>query len=61
MPRLTSIDPRLHLDDVGSMLRDELVERERLRELVDEIEPALFRYPAIDARSFRTKVERALR
>jgi hypothetical protein len=49
------------LQDVAAMLRDELVERERVRDLFAEIEPALFRYPAIDPRSFRAKVERALR
>ena len=48
------------LEDVAAMLRDGLVERDRLRELFAEIEPSLFRYPAIDAGSFRTKVERAL-
>jgi len=48
------------LEDVGAMLREGLVERARLRELFAEAEPALFRYPAIDAGSFRAKVERAL-
>jgi uncharacterized nucleotidyltransferase DUF6036 len=49
------------LEDVAAMLRDALVQRDRLRELFTEIEPLLFRYPAIDPRSFRAKVERALR
>lgn len=49
------------LQDVDAMLRDSLVERERLGELFAEIEPSLFRHPAIDAKSFRAKVERALR
>lgn len=48
------------LEDVAAMLRDGLVARERLRELFAEIEPSLFRYPAIDPMSFRAKVERAL-
>lgn len=48
------------LEDVDSMLRDGLVDRDRLRELFAEVEPSLFRYPAIDPRSFRAKVERAL-
>ena len=48
------------LEDVAAMLREGLVERERLRELFAEIEPSLFRYPAIDPSSFRAKVERAL-
>jgi hypothetical protein len=42
------------------MLRDGLVARERLRELFAEVEPSLFRYPALDAGSFRAKVERAV-
>jgi hypothetical protein len=49
------------LEDVAAMLRDELVEPGQLRELFTEIEPSLFRYPAIDPVSFRAKVERALR
>jgi hypothetical protein len=49
------------LEDVAAMLRDELVDRERTREFFTEIEPSLFRYPAIDPSSFRAKVERALR
>jgi hypothetical protein len=46
------------LDDVAAMLRDGLVEPERLRELFSEIEPGLVRYPAIDAEAFRSRVER---
>lgn len=48
------------LDDVDAMLRDGLVERDRLRALFAQAEHALFRYPAIDPSSFRAKVERAL-
>lgn len=48
------------LEDVEAMFLDGLVDRDRLGELFGEIEPALFRYPAIDARSFRRKVERVL-
>lgn len=48
------------LEDVAAMLRDELVEPGRLRQFFTEIEPSLFRYPAIDPVSFRAKVERAL-
>ncbi len=48
------------LEDVEAMLRDGLVERQRLWELFVEIEPALFRYPAIDASSLRAKVGAAL-
>lgn len=32
----------------------------RLRESFEEIEPALYRFPAIDPRSFRRRVEKAL-
>ncbi len=49
------------LDDVRSMLAGRLVDEERLRELFDEIEPELFRYPAIDPLAFRRKVHAALR
>ena len=48
------------LADVESMLRDGLISGERLRELLAQVEPALFRYPALDAASFRAKVERAV-
>lgn len=44
------------LEDVGTMLEKGLVEPARLRELYDEIEPELFRYPAIDPAVFRQKV-----
>ena len=49
------------LDDVHEMLGRGLVERERLRELFAEIEPELYRYPAIDPSSFRRRVETAVR
>jgi hypothetical protein len=45
------------LDDVRTMIERGLVEPERLREYYEEIEPELFRYPAIDPDSFRRKVE----
>jgi hypothetical protein len=48
------------LDDVGAMLREGLVEPAKLRAFFDEIVPELYRYPAIDARSFRAKLERTL-
>ena len=48
------------LDDVGNMLSGGLVERARLMELFEAIEPGLFRYPAIDPAAFRRKVARAL-
>jgi len=46
----------LDLEDVRSMLEHGLVDPSRLRELFAEIEPQLFRYPAIDAAVFRAKV-----
>lgn len=49
------------LEDVSDMLGESLVERDRLRQLFAEIEPSLFRYPVLDATSFRAKLERALR
>ena len=52
---------RAHLrdnDDVAEMLRRGLIEPKKLLELLNRIEPELFRYPAVDARSFRTRVER---
>lgn len=48
------------LADVQAMTAHGLVEPERARALFAEIEPKLFRYPAIDAASFRAKVERGL-
>jgi hypothetical protein len=48
------------LEDVNAMLRDNLVEREQLRELFAEVEPLLFRYPAINAESLRAKVEKVV-
>jgi hypothetical protein len=43
------------------MLESGRVEPARLQELYDEIEPELFRYPAIDPAAFRRKVSAALR
>lgn len=51
---------RQDLEDVASMLDDGLVESSRLRELFAEIEPQLYRYPAIDPGSFRERVDAAL-
>jgi hypothetical protein len=39
------------------MLSRGLVERAELRRLFAEIEPLLFRFPAVDARGFRRAVE----
>jgi hypothetical protein len=48
------------LADVQAMLERGLVEPARTLELFEEIEPELFRFPALDPRSFRSRVERAL-
>jgi hypothetical protein len=45
------------LADVEAMLSRGLVDRAELRRLFAEIEPLLFRFPAIDARAFRRAVE----
>lgn len=45
------------LADVQSMVDDRLVELKRLLDLFNQIEPDLYRYPAIDAASFRQAVE----
>ena len=45
------------LVDVREMLERGLVERDRLRGYFEEIEPELFRYPAVDPASFRRRVE----
>lgn len=42
------------------MIGQGLVTPERLEELFEAIEPELFRYPSIDARDFRAKLERTL-
>jgi hypothetical protein len=44
------------LDDVQQMLDRGLVEKERLRICFNEIEPQLYRFPAIDAADFRRSV-----
>lgn len=45
------------LKDVDQMLRSNLVERGRLLEFFDQIEDGIQNYPALDAASFRRKVE----
>lgn len=47
--------------DVAEMFRRGLVDRERLRRYFDEIEPRLYRFPAIDPPSFRRALEAAIR
>ena len=48
------------LEDVAQMLDGGFVEPMRLRELYNNIEPELYRYPAIDPAAFRRKVSAAL-
>lgn len=51
----------LDLQDVRHMIRDGLVEPRRLLELFTAIEDQLYRYPALDAATFRRAVERVVR
>ena len=48
------------LSDVHEMLARGLIESERVLDLFAQIEPELYRYPAIDPPSFRRRVERFL-
>ena len=48
------------LKDVADMLGHGLVGPERLLALYEQIEPELYRYPAIDPAAFRAKVRRAV-
>jgi hypothetical protein len=47
---------RKDMDDVAAMLRDDLVAPRRLLALFEEIEPEIYRYPALDAARFRRAV-----
>jgi hypothetical protein len=47
------------LSDVAEMIRRGLVDRKKAVAYFTEIEPRLYRYPALDAQTFRTAVERA--
>jgi hypothetical protein len=49
------------LADVAQLLARRLVAPERLRELFEAIQPRLHRYPAVDPRSFRKRLDEALR
>ena len=46
------------LKDVDSMLREGLIEKQRITELFEEIEPQLYRYPAIDPAKFASAVRK---
>ena len=48
------------LRDVGRMLGDGLVDRAELLRHFEQIEPLLYRFPAIEPASFRRAVERAI-
>jgi hypothetical protein len=48
------------LADVREMMQRGLVDKPRLVELFDAIEPSLYRYPAVDVQSFRRALEAAL-
>jgi hypothetical protein len=47
--------------DVTEMMARGLIERSRLLEYFETIEPRIYRYPAIDSASFRASVERFVR
>jgi hypothetical protein len=49
------------LEDVEALVRTGLVDRRRALEYFQRIEPELYRYPAIDPRSFRRAAEEAFR
>jgi len=49
------------LEDVQALIRTGLVDRRRALEYFQRIEPELYRYPAIDPRSFRRAVEETFR
>jgi len=46
--------------DVREMFRRGLVDAERLRALFEQVEPGLYRFPAIDPTAFRRAVEQAI-
>jgi hypothetical protein len=48
------------LEDVRTMVERGLVERDRLRAAFEEIEPQLYRFPAIDPPDFRHRLEEFL-
>jgi uncharacterized nucleotidyltransferase DUF6036 len=51
----------LDREDVATMLSQGLVEPARLRACFDEIEPQLYRFPAIDPADFRRALEESVR
>ena len=59
---LSKISRDFELDraDVKAMIDQGLVDPTRLEELFEQIEPNLFRYPSLDAKDFRAKLDRTL-
>jgi hypothetical protein len=57
---LSKLERAHHKDllDIDSMIRDGLVDPKRLLSLSEEVEPELYRYPAIDPPTLRRAVER---
>ncbi len=51
---------RMDLLDVQAMIAQQLIDVKRLLELFTEIEPQIYRYPAIDSAQFRSSVERVV-
>lgn len=49
---------RKDLSDVEAMIRDRLVDPKRLGALFQQVEPSLYRYPAIDPPTLRAAVSR---
>lgn len=49
------------LEDIQALVRMGVVDRQRALEYFQRIEPDLYRYPAIDPRSFRRAVEETFR
>jgi hypothetical protein len=47
------------LADVSELVRRRLVDPDRARAVFDELEPDLYRFPAVDPRAFRRRVEEA--
>jgi hypothetical protein len=51
---------RQDIEDVQEMLKRKLIDRLELERLFGEIEPRLYRYPALDPADFRSKVEEVI-
>jgi hypothetical protein len=59
---LSKIERGFHqdLEDVRHMLAGGHVDPQRLRQLYEQVEPQLYRYPSIDPAAFRRKLDQAL-